>query len=383
MEEIEKKKFIHNGIEYEVAQRTIDKLNSIGVKFTNEYIDYLLQNNSPHYAFSLGSLATIDIPNKELIGPNRSLGRVIKIDKQGQILATFDSIFDAALDALNCSNKYSFERLHTIEYVPQEYELDFFGVKMKVSKKSPDFDYTVIDELNRTIKRCKNKYLGRQKIFKEMYTESIASKMTYDEYVVQGIRWEAFICGQCIQHCKIPQEEHPYTKHVIENCSDYEKRMTDLFQKYSVNETSAFERIDDLNNVKGCTGIYLLCFPQIKGCYVGKTEKCLATRITQHFTKPNSEFDKKYQPSDVKEIFIMQLGETTEFINLIEEDCIATLGKDICLNALAGGTSIEFIKSDTYHAEEHFLPQNLTKLVTEDSLGISKYRKDCRNDMLD
>ena len=382
MEEIEKKKIIHRGTEHEVVKWAIDQLNSMGVEFNDEYIDYLLQNNCPFNPTKLSILAILDIANKELIGPHGVLGRVIKIDKQGQIIATFDSIFDAALDALNCSNKYSFERLHTIGCDPQKYELDFFGITIKAIEQSPDFDYTVIYELNRTIKRCKNKHLGRNKTFKEMYTEKIASRMTYDEYIIQGIRWETFSFAKFIRLCADPLKEHKYTQHIIENCSDYNDRISDLFQKYSIKDQSAFERIDNLNSVKECAGIYLLCFPQIKGCYVGKTEKCLATRITQHFTKPNSEFDKKYQPSDVKEIFIMQLGETTEFINLIEEDCIATLGKDICLNALAGGTSIEFIKSDTYHAEEHFLPQNIVMWAAEDSLAISSYRKDCADDWI-
>ena len=380
MEEIEKKVIIHRGTEYEVVKWAIDKLNSIGVEFNDEYIDYLLQNNSPFRSESLSILAILDIANKELIGSQGALGRVIKIDKKGQIIAAYDSLFDAAMDALNNNNTYSFERLHVSENTPQKYELDFFGITIKVIEQSPDFDYTVIYELNRAIRRCKNKHLGRNKTFKEMYTEKIASRMTYDEYIIQGIRWEAFSFAKFIRLCADPLKEHKYTQHFIENCSDYNDRISDLFQKYSIKDQSAFERIENLNDVKGFTGIYLLCLPQIKGCYVGKTEKCLATRITQHFTKPNSEFDKKYQPSDVKEIFIMQLGETTEFIDLIEEDCIATLGKDICLNALAGGTSTEFIKADTYKAEMHFLPQDLIKWTAEDSLSIANYRKACAND---
>ena len=210
-----------------------------------------------------------------------------------------------------------------------------------------------------------------------MYTKEIASRMSYNEYVMQGIRWESFVFAECFRSFASGHTESKYTRHNIQSCNDYPERMKLLFQKYSLQGECAFKQVYDLNNVKGFSGIYLLCLPQINGCYVGKTGKCFATRIQQHFTTPNSEFDKKYRPSDIREIYIMQLDETMPMMDKVEEDCIATLGKEICLNALAGGSSIELIKSDKYDEKRHFLPENLIMWVAEDSIRIANYRKEC------
>ena len=63
-------------------------------------------------------------------------------------------------------------------------------------------------------------------------------------------------------------------------------------------------------------------------------------------------------------------------MDLVESDCIAMLGKDICVNALAGGKSIELIKSDTYKAENYLLSDDILKWAITDSINFSEYERD-------
>jgi len=370
-----KRIIVYRNAEYEVCEWAIKEAEHNGLAFTDEYITYLLENDSPFSSRSLDLLAHYDIANRKYIGSTGLLGRVVKLDKNGNILGYFESVFDASMDAISGNHKFSFENLHNSDTMLNKETYNFFGII--INTNSSGAEHEIISELNTIIRKNRNRYLGKNKTFREMYTDAVASRMTYDEYVRRGIQWNAFQFGECIRYLIGNPSESKYTKHIIENCNDYTERMRNLFQRYSFQTKCAFSRIYDLNKVKGFSGIYLLCLPQIKGCYVGKTGKCFATRIVQHFKTPNSAFDKKYKPTDIKEIYVLQLDETMQLIDSIEEDCIATLGKEICLNALAGGKSIELIKSEEYDEKQHLLPPNTLQWVAEDSLNIAMYRTAC------
>lgn len=366
------KTIIYRGLEYQVSERVIEELNSMGQEFDDAYITYLLRNDSPCFSWGLTILSKFDIMNRTYIGKNSLLGRIVKLDKQGNVVAFFDTMYETVMDSINCSNKYSFESFSRNGIVDDKKQYDFFGLQINVSSNAIQTE--VIKKLNSEIRRCKNRHHGRNKMFKAGYSKEVASRMSYDEYVMQAIRWHSFCFGDLI-HGLFCDSESKYTKHFTENCGDYSERMKMLFHRYSKNNITLFEKIKDLNEIRGFSGIYLLCLPQIKGCYVGKTEKCFATRIPQHFTTPNSAFDKKYIPTDIQDIYILQLDEMMPLINLIEEDCIAVLGKEVCLNAVAGGYSIELIKSDRYDEKEHFLSLNDLNWVVEDAFNITQYRK--------
>ena len=100
---------------------------------------------------------------------------------------------------------------------------------------------------------------------------------------------------------------------------------------------------------------------------MGKTEIGFAKRISQHFTKPNSAFDSTYKPDDIRQIYILPMDESLPYVGLVEQDCIATLGSELCLNALAGGDSIELIKSNDYDYKKHLIPLNAIQFIAEDS----------------
>lgn len=376
IKDVPKKTIIYQNIEYEVCEWAIEKLKSIGISYEDEYISYLLQYDNPLSSQRLDILGNMDYINRQYIGTGSLLGRIVKIDKNGIICDYFENLFDAVIDSLNCNNKYSYEKLHNNGIYQSKITYDFFGTKINVVSKGKEID--AIKKLNSHIRTCKNGYWDKNNHFNKIYHSfHISSKLTYDEFKMQYLRWLSLSFSGYFQYHYSDCIDNEYTRHIEDNCNDYSQRINSLFKKYSNDKGCCFQKIYDLKQVYGLPGIYLLCFPKIKGCYVGKTEKCLLKRITQHFTTPNSIFDRKYTPTDVEEIYILQLDETLPFINIIEEDCISTLGKDICLNAFAGGNSIELIKSDKYNASMHTINEDLLEWVVSDSHNITQYRKEC------
>lgn len=367
----------YSEISYKINKSIVEKLTSLGIDLNDEYFQYILVNNSPIYPQNIERLIEMDVYNRLYVGSNGKLGRIVKLDNSGLFeLDYFETIFDATLDSLHSHslNKYSFEYLHNkgVFFYGQEY--DFFGLRINSNPIGKEFD--IIRELTTYIRQCKNIFLRKNRIYNDWY-KKFKNELSYEEFALQCIRYKTFMYAEVLDFQLTPNKHQPciYTKHIVENCNDYEDRLRYLFKKYSIQSQTAFKQVFNLNEVRGAKGIYLLCLPQIKGCYVGKTEKCFSTRIPKHFTTRNSEFDKQYTPADIKEIYVLELEETLILIDKIEEDCIATLGSQICLNALSGGYSLELIKSDKYCENEHFLAADTLQWITEDSLNAVQFRK--------
>ena len=365
------KTLIYNGIKHNIPIWLYDKYLSMGINFNEEYVSYLLKYNPTDAKRSIAILANMDIKNKKYIGTYGEYGKIVKVNKYGDVIGTFENVLEAFLDSPDQTANYSFELLHKKRVTNQKESCIFFGKKIMISDDTQDT--AVIKALNTTIRKCKNIYADKNDTWKKRYKEISDPNLTYTEFLMQWIYATSFECGDWISYSLSSLQETKYTLHNIEKCNDYTERINNLFNRYSINGKTAFERIYELNKTENFYGIYLLCLPQIKGCYLGKTTKSFATRIPQHFTKPNSSFDVKYKPEDIKEIYILPLDETVHFIDLIEEDCIATLGQNICLNAIAGGTSIELIKSETYNPKSHLIKQNLLEWVINDSIRFVNY----------
>ena len=87
--------------------------------------------------------------------------------------------------------------------------------------------------------------------------------------------------------------------------------------------------------------------------YIGQTEKCLKTRIIQHFNKSQSEFDKSHSLQDVTKIFVLNLP--TELLDQVEIDCIASVPSQMLFNVFAGGGLTIMVTSDRYNPTQYLL----------------------------
>lgn len=368
----------YNGNYFEIDKFLIGKLEEMNIDLDDEYISRLREWDCPVRRRSLNRLIWLDIVNRIYIGRHALFGRIVKLDKQGSEIAYFETVFDAVLDAINDNaiHKYSFEKTYEYRNFSKQ-ESDFFGVRIRTTSREKG--YQVVKELNTWITKCKNVYGGKNKTIKERYTERVVREINYETYLMQWVKYWSFCVAELLHHqhkCVTSGKymESKYTFHDVNRCDDYYERIKTLLNRYSCGGNTCFVKVRDLNKLKGLQGIYVLFLPRIKGCYIGKTEKCFATRIPQHFTSPNSAFDEKYMSTDVEAIYVLPLCESMMMIDLVERDCIAVLGNEVTLNAMAGGGSIELIKSETYDPGRYLLNVERVSFVSEDAFREAKYR---------
>ena len=368
------KTIILDNRQYSIPYWLYNQLYDLGIEFNGEYISYLLNNNSPLFGGrSITVLTNMDIKNRKYIGSSGLYGKIIKLNKIGEAIDSFENVYEAAIDSLTNSCKYTFEALYNSKICINKQHYHFFGKRIVINPT--DININIIKSLNSTICRCRNIFKDKNNKWQNYYKKNLYSKMTYQEFIDLEIRVKAFEQGEMIDFLLSNTTESKYTAHDIKKCEKYQEMLNNLIKKYSCQGKSAFEKIYNLNDIENYKGIYLLCIPQIKGCYVGQTKTSFGTRIPQHFSKPNSAFDIKYKPEDIKEIYVMQLDETLHAIDYIEQDCIATLGPDICLNVMAGGCSIELLKSEKYNPKSHTINHDLLQWVIKDSINITNYHK--------
>ena len=366
-----KKIIDHQGIKHEISESYYNYLKKWDKNSLDKYFSFLLEHESPIHKLGLDYLIACDLTNTKYLGEQKLLGHVVKYDKMNNIIGHFDTIYDAVMDSLDNKCKYGFENLHNMGFVPNKQKQKFFGVEINV-----DYTIPIMKELNALITRCKNRYFDKSKMFRNFYNEYCCDKMSFDDFKMKRIKsWTfsfllegSFLINDVMNNkfCK----EEIYSV-------DYKECLNDLLSRYSVKNKSSFIEINNLKSINYETGIYVLCLEN--GCYVGQTERDLKTRIVQHFTNPNSNFDRMYRPQNVKKIYVLPLGETSAFIDAIESDCIAILGKDSCLNVLAGGSSIELIKSENYNPQNYMLKKDLVNWVSQDSYNLVEYLEDMEN----
>ena len=65
--------------------------------------------------------------------------------------------------------------------------------------------------LNKIIRKNKNRYLRKNKIFNEIYNERYSHNMSFEEYAINGIRYHSFLMGEQIHNLLTNQNESEYT----------------------------------------------------------------------------------------------------------------------------------------------------------------------------
>ena len=161
-------------------------------------------------------------------------------------------------------------------------------------------------------------------------------------------------------------------KDLLSEENKYQQALNDLLMRYSKDGKTVFEKVHVLNDYAGYTGIYVLCIPQVKGYYIGQTNKSISKRIKQHFHSPSSEFDKSFTIKDVSEIYVLHCG--TDYLDIAEVDCIASIPSEFLLNRMAGGPLILFVDSEDYvfhrfHADEKIIKEIVTQSAEAKALS--------------
>lgn len=153
----------------------------------------------------------------------------------------------------------------------------------------------------------------------------------------------------------------------------YIENIEKLLSRYVYEGDSVFQKIDNLNECVNSSGIYVLCFDYEKKIYVGQTKNCLKERIVQHFTKPQSNFDKNHSLEEVTSIYVLNIAQ--EYLDCVEADCIATISPNLLFNVFAGGSSIDMITSETYNPKQYLLEAKIIEMVSAEANSINLLKK--------
>ena len=126
------------------------------------------------------------------------------------------------------------------------------------------------------------------------------------------------------------------------NFDNYETSVFNLLHRYSKDNKTVFELVNNLKDYDGYSGIYVLCFDKEQKVYIGQSTKSIYKRVRQHFNNPQTTFDKTHTFEEISRIYV--LHTTDELIDYVERDCIAMFSYKTCCNVLIGKHSIDCLR---------------------------------------
>ena len=378
---------------YSIDSKWVDRLKSVDTEINEDYIEYLLQHINPHTenitSIGIESLIRDDYLNKKLFKSD-ILGVICQYDYEGNLLNEYTSLTDIMTIVSPEKYLYSFKCSNENFIIPQKNSVIHFGTQFTPIYEQKSWRYTHITSLNNWIqgfaKWCGTNHCS--KIYEKPEYEYIKEKYSFEEFCNQRKLCHLFSLGGSINFA-ISQRNK--IKARIDSLSEeeYNNKLNCLLHRYTYKNVSLFQKVENLNDFVSQKGIYILCLPEIKGYYVGKATKSLKKRIIDHWTKPNSDFDRTYGPNDVKKIYILNCSESYDaeyFIDAIERDCIATIGRKFSLNVMVGGNTIETIYDKDYDEKKYQISNKGMKSLQPilfSAYEKQKQKKKTLNDYLD
>lgn len=337
-------------------------LRNLGVDFDNDYFSYIDSFKSP-FNYSPHNLFQGDYYNKKV---RQELGRVV-VYKDSPTF--YESIAEAVFDNYDKKYKFGFEVLHKQGIVPVSKIKRIstnFGVSIRVD--SPTVEHEYITKLNEQISNIYSWKYGKRAIncYNDPFFRNPANNITLDEFVKSETRSKCFFAFSNMNLSIKLQKPEKAKQSKTQYYNLYQNSLKSLLDRYSVNGKSAFLKVDDLNDYENCIGIYILCFDNESKMYIGQTKSSLKKRITQHFTDPHSDFDKTHNFESISSIYI--LDTLSEYIDDLEEDCIANIPSEVLFNVFAGGTSIHMINQKSYSREDHIRNFEFTQMVAKEAI---------------
>jgi len=342
------------GTKYNIKKLVIERLNNIGVTINDDYCEYLFQYHNPYSyplsEFDIFQMMNCDFLNRILYNYKKGLGNILVYNKKMDIIAEYDSLKELLYNINESDLFYGFRKLHDKGIYPAKRIIDFFGVKINFYDNNP-----YLEKLRRLIKSINvwRNGVGAKKEYNSN-GKDIKKRYTFENFVKQKINYCSFSLGEIEFSVAMKLKEE---KDILGTEEEYRKEINILFNRYSLNGICCFEEVKDLNLLNHYTGIYILCFDSERKYYIGQATTSLKQRIINHFTQPSSQFDDAHKPIDVSKIYVLRV--LNEHIDLIEQDCIASIKKEYLLNKLIGGKTVLSIYDKEYNPKNYMLPKKI------------------------
>lgn len=350
---------VYNGTEYTINFKWVERLKSINTKIDKDYFDYLLKYQNPHdkelTSQSFLSLIELDYFNK-LMFNSKKFGTIYQYSIEGILINEHKSL-DSIL-AFHEPEKYLYSFYTPTEdfFAPTRKGINFFNTNLTAPYDQKSWKFSEISRLNYIIKESVN-YSNLTRSTKSYNCdgyEFIKERFTLEEFCAARKKHFLFCLGLGVYY-SLKQKEQQRKRICEISSGEYQYAMETLLKRYSYNGHTLFKKVENLNKYSSHKGIYVLCLPEVKGYYIGKTNSCFKKRVTDHFRNSRSDFDKLYGPTDIQEIYVLPFKNID--INLIEQDCIATIGKKFALNSLVGGDDLRFL-DENYKEKDYLIPNS-------------------------
>ena len=359
---------------YMIEKFLIERLNDLNVKIDEEYYNYIIQYKNPYSSslseFDVFQLLNSDYWNRILYDKENGLGNILIYDKEGNIIGEYQNLTELLLEVNENGLSYGFRKFHDKGIIPSKQKMDFYGVQITYSNQHP-----YLEKINKVVKDINNWRNGKksENAYNDEIRKSLRKRYSFDAFKLQMVKHWSFMLGEIEDDVRRSLKEE---KEITGTEEEYKRQLDYLFNRYSLNGICGFEEVKNLNLVHKYSGIYVLCFDYERKYYIGQAKTSFKERIIQHFTRQNSHFDKTHKPLDVSKIYV--LHTTDEFIDYVEQDCIANINKNYLLNVMAGGHSIMSVTHEGYNPNNFKFSIEFVKKILE---NISSAKRNNREDI--
>ena len=353
----------YQGEMYKIPEWLVNRFVKMNLDLDEKYLDNIMRYRPTYHELITKDAIVRQLFDESwnivLYSQEHGLGKIVVYSPEPQF---YDTLVDAMLDDhQKCF--FSFSKYHNMGVMPNQNAQVRFGVhsQTRYSNRIIRWLNLYVRDIYRDV-NSKDVFAGYS-----VYSQK-GGTMSFDMFRKQRILSAAFSFAAYLyrQNESIKQLLH----NAQENRQAYNDKLQKLLSRYSKEGETVFEKVSDLNDYIGFSGIYVLCFDKLAKCYIGQASKSIRHRVIAHFSKPETQFDYLCDFRDVSGIYVLHVSD--EFLDDVEQDCIASIDKDCLLNVMAGGDSLEMISDPTYNPKKYYLSRATLKKVIKSAETMKK-----------
>lgn len=356
----------YQGEMYKIPEWLVNRFGKMNLDLDEKYLDNIMRYRPTYHELITKDAIVRQLFDESwnivLYSQEHGLGKIVVYSPEPQF---YDTLVDAMLDDhQKCF--FSFSKYHNMGVMPNQNAQVRFGVhsQTRYSNRIIRWLNLYVRDIYRDV-NSKDVFAGYS-----VYSQK-GGTMSFDMFRKQRILSAAFSFAAYLyrQNESMKQLLH----NAQENRQAYNDKLQKLLSRYSKEGETVFEKVSDLNDYIGFSGIYVLCFDKLAKCYIGQASKSIRHRVIAHFSKPETQFDYLCDFRDVSGIYVLHVSD--EFLDDVEQDCIAFMGGEHLLNACAGGKSIVSVRGDDYNPDDYLLPPAIIRIIVNESTNVKKHNK--------
>lgn len=346
----------HNS-DYVVNDGLLNAYEEFVGQMTEEVLDTLWKYRSVYEGNNiqreLQELIVAEIYNRTLLW-EKGFGGIIEYNPNGEIRNVFRSVDEMISAENDVSSIYGFEFYDGLKDGLTRKGIAFFGVTFKPLYDQMSWKNASVMSLNIAMRFLRRWEKTRSfKSYEDPFFKEKIGDMSFEDFREQYRKNYIFTLVNCLPSSKW---KRTIMERVQIDEKPYKANLEELLNRYTVDGLTKFEKVNDLEDYKGCSGIYIMCLEEIRGYYVGQTATDIKQRIKNHWSEPSNTFDRTYGPNDVSDIYVLRLN--SKYLNRVEQDCIANINQSYLLNGFVGGNEIAGVHSAQYNSEEYKMKQD-------------------------